>query len=100
MLVAMLDGIARRTEPPPPLATNAYRLDDLAPLPRSLEDSLAAFEADEALRDAFDPAFVRAFLALKRHEIEKARAANPGYGGDQWHDQVTQWERDQFLFLA
>ena len=26
--------------------------------------------------------------------------ANPGYGGDEWHDQVSEWERDQFLFLA
>ena len=100
MLVAMLDGIARRLEPPPPLQTNAYRLDDLALLPRTLEDSLAAFEGDEALRSAFHPEFVQAFLALKRHEIAKARAANPGYGDDTWHDQVTEWERDQFLFLA
>ena len=82
MLVAMLDGIARRIEPPPPLQANAYRLDDLVLLPRTLEDSLAAFEADEALRSAFDPEFVQAFVALKRHEIAKARAANPGYGGD------------------
>ncbi len=100
MLVAMLDGIARRIEPPPPLQINAYSLDDLVPLPRTLEDSLAAFEADEALRSAFDPEFVQAFLAVKRHEIEKARAANPGYGGDEWHDEVTEWERDQFLCLA
>ena len=100
MLVAMVDGIARRSEPPPPLQTNAYNLEEFVPLPRTLEDSLAAFEADEALRGAFDPAFAQAFLAVKRHEIEKARTANPGYGGDEWHDQVTEWELDQFLFLA
>jgi glutamine synthetase len=100
MLVAMLDGIARRVEPPPPLQVNAYHLEEFVPLPRTLEDSLAAFEADEALRSALDPAFVQAFLALKRHEIAKARTANPGYGGDGWHDQVTEWELDQFLFLA
>jgi glutamine synthetase len=100
MLFAMLDGIARRIEPPPPLQTNAYHLEESVPLPRTLEDSLAAFEADEPLRSAFDPAFVQAFLAVKRHEIANARAANPGYGGDEWHDQVTEWELDQFLFLA
>ena len=77
MLVAMLDGIARRVEPPPPLQTNAYRLDDLVPLPRTLEESLAAFEADEALLGALEPEFVRAFLALKRHEIAKAREREP-----------------------
>ena len=100
MLVAMLDGIARRIEPPAPLQENAYRLDGLVLLPRTLEDSLAAFEADDALRSAFHPEFVKAFLALKRHEIAKARAATPGYGGDAWHDQVTDWERGQFLWLA
>ena len=52
------------------------------------------------LRGAFNPAFVQAFLAVKRHEIEKARSANPGYGGNEWHDQVSEWELDQFLFLA
>jgi glutamine synthetase len=100
MLIAMLDGIARRTEPPPPLSTNAYRREDLTELPRTLEDSLSAFEADAALRDELHPAFVHAFVGLKRHEIAKAAAANPGYGGDDWHDEVTEWERDQFLFLA
>lgn len=100
MLVAMLDGIERRLEPPPPLQENAYRLDDLPLLPLTLEDSLAAFEEDEVLRNAFAPEFVKAFLALKRHELEKARSAVPGYGGSEWHDQVTDWERDQFLFFA
>jgi glutamine synthetase len=79
---------------------NAYRLNDLVLLPRTLEDSLAAFEADEALQSALHPEFVKAFLALKRHEIAKARAANPDYGDDAWHDLVTEWEREQFLFLA
>ena len=46
------------------------------------------------------PSSCRRSSPLKRHEIEKARAANPGYGGDGWHDQVTEWERGQFLFLA
>ena len=43
---------------------------------------------------------MKAFLALKRHEVAKARAAVPGYGTNEWHDQVTDWERDQFLFLS
>ncbi len=100
MLVAMLDGIERRIDPPPPLHENAYRLDDLPLLPLTLEDSIASFERDEVLRDAFDPEFVKAFLALKRHEIEKARAAVPDYGTAEWHDRVTDWERDQFLYFA
>ncbi len=99
-LVAVLDGIRRQLEPPRPLATNAYQLDNLELLPSTLEESLERFEADEVLMRAFDPEFVKAFLALKRHEVAKARAAVPSYGTSEWHDEVTDWERDQFLFLS
>jgi glutamine synthetase len=100
MLVAMLDGIERRIEPPAPLQANAYHRDDLDPVPLSLEESLERFEADEVLREAFAPEFTRAFLALKRHEVAKARAAVEGYGSAEWHAQVTDWERDQLLVFA
>ena len=78
MLVAMLDGIRRQIEPPEPLETSAYQLDDLELLPATLEASLEAFEGDSVVKDAFHPEFVKAFLALKRHEVQKARAAVPG----------------------
>jgi glutamine synthetase len=100
VLVAVLDGIRRKLEPPEPLATSAYQLDDLDLLPATLEDSVEAFEEDEVLRQAFHSEFVQAFLALKRHEVKKAREAVPSYGTDEWHDEVTDWERDQFLFLS
>ena len=100
MLAAVLDGIDRQVEPPPPMEASAYQLDDLELLPLTLEDSLDCFEADDVLRRAFQPEFVKAFLALKRHEVAKARAAVPGYGTSEWHDHVTDWERDQFLFLS
>lgn len=100
LLVAALDGIRRQIEPPRPLDTSAYRRDDLDLLPATLEESLECFEQDGALQQAFHPEFVRAFLALKRHEIAKARQAVPGYGSSEWHEQVTDWERDQFMFLS
>jgi glutamine synthetase len=100
MLAAALDGIRRQVEPPAPLQTNAYRLDDLDLLPSTLEESLDTFEQDEVLQRAFDPEFLQAFLALKRHEVAKAQDAVPSYGTSEWHDQVTDWERDQFMFLS
>ena len=75
-------------------------MDDLDHLPLTLEEALESFEQDKALCDAFHPEFVKAFLALKRHEIEKARRAIPSYGTSEWHDEVTNWERDQFLLLS
>ena len=100
MIAAILDGIERQLDPPPPLEESAYQLDDLALLPSTLEEAVERFEEDELLVDAFHPEFVQAFLALKRHEIEKARRAVPGYGAREWHDTVTDWERDQFLLLS
>ena len=100
MLAAVLDGIRRRVEPPEPLATSAYRLDGLDRLPATLEESLEALARDELLLGAFHPEFVHAFLALKRHEVRKAREAVASYGTDEWTDAVTDWERDQFLFLS
>ena len=71
MLVAMLDGIARQIEPPPPIADERVPASTTSCSCRARSrTSLDAFEADEALRtDAFHPEFVQAFLALKRHEI-------------------------------
>ena len=100
MLAAVLDGIERRVEPPEPLADSAYQRDDLELLPATLEESLERFETDEALARAFHPEFIRAFTALKRHEIDKARQAVHHYGSSEWHDEVTDWERAQFLELG
>jgi glutamine synthetase len=100
MLAASIDGIERRIEPPSPLQVNAYRLDDLELLPRTLEESVDHFEKDEALLEFFHPEFVKAFVGLKRHEVEKARKACRNYGTEDWNDSVTDWERDQFLALA
>ncbi len=100
MLAASLDGIEKKIDPPEPMQVNAYRLDDLDLLPRTLEESLDYFEKDETLLQYFHPEFVKAYVGLKRHEIEKARNANPDYGNDTWVANVTDWERDQFLAFA
>jgi hypothetical protein len=32
--------------------------------------------------------------------VKKAREAVPSYGTGEWHDDVTDWDREQFLFLS
>ena len=100
MLAAMLDGIEQEAEPPEPIQTNAYHRDDLELVPASLDESLGHLETDTSLRSYFHPEFLTAFTALKRHEIEKARAACPEYGSSEWPRDVTDWERSQFMALA
>src|SRR5262249_59209348 len=93
-------GRRRGLAPPPPAAQIAY-LDEEAPrLPVSLDESLAAFEQDRRLRDCLGDEFVQLFMAVKRHEIAKARDAIGAYGTAEWPDIVTEWERENlFEFL-
>jgi glutamine synthetase len=99
-LAACLDGIEQQISPGQPMTTSAYRMEDLEPIPAVLDESMDAFEKDDALLAYFPPAFVKAFVALKRHEIAKAREACPEYGSEEWHAGVTDWERGQFLRFA
>ncbi|MFT4082374.1 MAG: glutamine synthetase family protein [Nocardioides sp.] len=68
-LVSGLDGLARRLELRPP-TTDPYAA-DAPPLPRSLGESTAALEADEAFRAALGPAVVNWYVHLKRTEYER-----------------------------
>jgi len=90
-LAAGLDGVRRALAPPAPRAPGdeAARF---APLPRSLADSLAAFEADAVLTGALGAEFVAVFAAVKRHEIAKARRAISGFDDPAFHDRIDPWE--------
>ncbi|GAA1779407.1 glutamine synthetase family protein [Leucobacter iarius] len=70
MIHAIRDGLDRRIEP----------LDAGAPLPRSLEDAIAALRADAVLASGFGREFVDVYAALKLSEARAARLA------------VTDWE--------
>lgn len=97
MLAAGIDGITRQIDPPAPTEGIAYT-DETAPLlPRSLEESLAALEEDATLRDYLGEEFIQLFTAVKRHEIEKAKAAMPEYESAEFADIVTDWERENLF---
>ena len=97
VVAAGLDGVRRRLEPPAPTTTVAYADDQSPKLPTTLDQAVAAFEQDEPLGACLGEEFVKLFLAVKRHEIHKARTAIPEYGRADWPDVVTEWER-QNLF--
>lgn len=100
VLAAGIDGMRRRLEPPPSTAQIAYLDEKAVKLPVTLEESLGAFEQDGALRDCLGEEFVHLFMAVKRHEIAKARDAIGAYGTVEWPSIVSEWERDNlFEFL-
>src|SRR5262245_6436040 len=93
IVAAGLDGVERELAPPPATTGLAYADQESPRLPATLDEAVEAFERDEALGASLGEEFVRLFLAVKRHEIQKARAAMPEYGRADWPDVVTEWER-------
>ena len=71
MLVAMLDGIARRVEPPPPLQVNAYNARGARPAAAHARGLAGRVRGRRGAARRARPAFVQAFLAVKRHEIDE-----------------------------
>jgi glutamine synthetase len=57
----------------------------LPKFPRSLEESLAALEADSPLRALLGEEFITVFTAVKRHELARFRS------------HVTDWERNEYM---
>jgi glutamine synthetase len=90
LLIAAAEGLEAGLDPGPPqdeslggfatVVKSRYR-----PLPRTLDEALDAFLADEALMDAFDGALVGRLVDGRRAEAEEYRS------------HVTSWEIRQYL---
>jgi len=99
-IAAGTDGLRRKLEPPAPVEGIAYGMADVVDLPTSLGAALDALEADTLLRDALGEEFIKLFLAVKRHEINKAGGAIKSFDTPDFANTVDQWERDElFEFL-
>jgi len=92
MLRCGLDGVERRLPLPLPVEESLWNFDDVelglrnvGLLPDSLKDAMGAFEADEVVRDALGDHLAERFLDAKRLEW------------DQYRQQVTPWELEQYL---
>lgn len=87
LLQAGAHGVRERLAPPPAVVGDAYHADPTVtgdPLPRTLEQSLDALEADTVLRTAIGEEIVVPFLAIKRFEVERHRS------------HVSEWELDEY----
>ncbi len=82
MLMAGLDGVQNQIEPPPPVDKDIYdlppsELANLPSVPGSLEEALAALEADHDFLlqgDVFTQDLIDAWIAYKReHEVDALR---------------------------
>lgn len=92
LLVAGWDGIKSQIDPGPSLDENPGNLSEAARsaeniqrLPRTLNESLSALEADGVLRDALSPALVDSYVEVKQHQWESFTAS------------AGQWKREQLM---
>ena len=90
MLAAGLEGINDQLDPGDPVSSATYdwvgaRATDAVPLPRNLLEGIDAFEADPLVHEVFAPQFVKEYAEMRRAEW------------DDYHAQVTDWERRRYL---
>ena len=94
MLAAGLEGIAEGLDPGEPVEDITYDWTRTGPaggdvagtrLPRTLLEAVEAFEADPLTHEVFPAQFVAAYVDMKRGEW------------DEYHAQVTDWERAKYL---
>jgi glutamine synthetase len=90
LLAAGLDGIAQGMDPGEPVDValtdgRVQRGSNSARLPRTLLEAVEAFEQDELAHEVFPGGFVDDYVAMKYQEW------------DEFHAQVTPWERDRYL---
>lgn len=97
VLAAGLDGLKNKTEPPAETTGIAYGLTSVVDLPTRLEQSITALEADRALRAALGEEFIKLFVAVKRHELGKARAAIADFDSPDFNQTVHEWERSEYF---
>ena len=97
VLAAGLDGLKNQSEPPAETQGIAYGLQDVTDLPIRLEHALDALEADPVLRGALGEELVKLFVAVKRHEINKARSAISYFDAPEFNDKVDDWERNEYF---
>ncbi|MHB1628350.1 MAG: glutamine synthetase family protein [Bacilli bacterium] len=88
MYAAGLDGIRNRTPLPDPVQNeDAYTVSGSGQLPRSLEEALAALQADEALVKYLGRDMVDSYVALKGNELAR------------FQNHVTDWEIQEYSEL-
>jgi glutamine synthetase len=96
-LQAGLLGIEGNAACPPPALHDVWADPATVLLPATMEQSLAAFEADEALKEAYGPELVKVVGAMKRWDIKIAKENCPDYGTPGFKSAISDWERGEFL---
>lgn len=97
ILAAGIDGLRNHIEPPPAVEKIAYGLEGVENLPAGLPQALDALEGDAVLRGLLGEEFVGLYLAVKRHEINKAAQHGADASSQGFLDRVEPFEVDEYF---
>lgn len=98
-LAAGLEGIRSSPELPAPITDIAYERDDVPRLPFTLDEAIEAFEQDTDLHAVLHPEFIKLVLAVKKFEVQTAKAQFEDYGTEAFNNRVDPWEWDYYMEL-
>ena len=92
MLAAGLDGIENKIDPGQANSENLYEMPEeelrrrnIAFLPTTLREAIDCFEQDEVVQEALGKDYAAYYASVKREEWR------------QYHQSISQWEREQYL---
>jgi glutamine synthetase len=97
VLAAGIDGIRNKIEPPEQIRGIAYGLEGVENLPSGLPEALAALEANQPFKELLGAEFMQLYLAVKRHEINKASANGADASTAGFLDRVDPFEVDEYF---
>jgi glutamine synthetase len=92
MLAAGLDGIENKIDPGQANSENLYEMPEeelrrrnIAFLPTTLREAIDCFEQDEVVQEALGKDYAAYYASVRREEWR------------QYHQSISQWEREQYL---
>ncbi len=98
IILAALDGMERKLEPPSPVEVVAYELEGVKETPRHLGEAVKLASGGVAAR-ALPQQLVKAYLELKEKEWADY-LAGVGEGWEKTWNVITRWEYDKYLDVA
>ena len=100
VLAAIICGAARGIrsgwQPPPQAVGDPIEAGGYRPLPRTLEDSVAAMRSSPVAKDLLSPAFIEHFTAMKLDEAQAYQDWLDQHP-DTSPDRVTDWEFSHYF---
>ena len=97
ILAAGIDGLRNQIEPPAPVEKIAYGMEGVQDFPRGLPQALNALETDMPLRELMGEEFIKLYLAVKRHEINKAAQHGADTDSEGFLNRVEPFEVDEYF---